>query len=378
VNAPDFGRLRWRLLAANLAVATAGVAAVVAGVWLAAPRAFESAMGMRGGGWMMGGGAGMMDPLLRSAFGDAVGSALLLGFAAAAVVAVVAAVLVATWIAKPIDDLAAASDRVSRGDYSQPVPAAPGELGELAATFNAMAASLAANEQRRRDLIGDVAHELRTPIASVRGYVEGLAAGVFEPGPDAWRVLNEQTARLEHLVDDLALLWRAESRDLRLELEPVGLAGLISAVMDRHRHIATARSLTLSLGHLPDVTVVADRVRTAQVLDNLVGNALRYTPAGGRVEVDGRFAGPAVVVEIRDTGPGLTPDQAEHVFERFYRADPSRSRDGGGSGLGLAIARTLADAMGGSLVVASDGLGHGTTFALRLRLAPTTSASDTA
>ncbi len=366
MSTPDFGRLRWRLLAANLAVATAGVAAVVAGVWLAAPRAFDDAMGMRGSGGMMGGSAGMMDPILRSAFGDAVGSALLLGFGAAVVVAVVAAVLVATRIAKPIDDLAAASERVARGDYSRPVPDAPGELGELAASFNGMAASLAANEQRRRDLIGDVAHELRTPIASVRGYVEGLAAGVFEPGPDAWRVLDEQTARLEHLVDDLALLWRAESHDLRVDMQSIDAVSLLTDTAERHRAVAASRSVELVLGSMVPAGVRADPVRLAQVLDNLVGNALRYTPAGGHVELGMKPAATDVMIFVRDDGPGLTQEQAARVFERFYRADPSRSRDAGGSGLGLAITRSLVEAMGGSVSVTSEGPGQGATFTVRL------------
>jgi two-component system, OmpR family, sensor histidine kinase BaeS len=366
MKAPDFGRLRWRLLAANLAVATAGVAAVVAGVSLAAPRAFDEAMGMRGGAGMMGGGAGMMDPVLRSAFGDAVGSALLLGFAAAAVVAVVAAVLVATWIAKPIDNLAAASERVARGDYSEPVPTAPGELGELAGAFNGMAASLAANEQRRHDLIGDVAHELRTPITSVRGYIEGLAAGVFEPGPDAWRVLDEQTARLEHLVDDLALLWRAESHDLRLHMQAIDGPALLADTAERHRALAVSRWVELVLGSIPSARVRADPVRLAQVLDNLVGNALRYTPPGGHVELGLAAAGTNVVISVRDDGPGLAPEEAARVFDRFFRSDASRSRAAGGSGLGLAISKSLVEAMGGAIAVSSPGAGGGSTFSVRL------------
>lgn len=365
MRAPDFGRLRLRLLAANLAVATAGVAAVVAGVWLAAPRAFESAMGMGGGG-MMGGEGGMMDPILRSAFGDAVGSALLLGFAAAAVVAVVAAVLVATWIAKPIDDLAAASDRVSRGDFSRPVLSAPGELGELAATFNAMAASLAANEQRRRDLIGDVAHELRTPITSVRGYVEGLAAGVFQPGPDAWRVLDEQTARLERLVDDLALLWRAESNDLRLEMATLDAATVLDDTLARNRPAAAVRGAALLADPSPALRFHGDPSRVAQVLDNLVANAIRYGRDGGVVRLAAQGHGEAVVLSVADDGVGMTAGQLEHVFDRFYRADQSRSRDGGGSGLGLAITKSLVEAMGGSVSVSSEGPGRGAVFGVRL------------
>ncbi len=367
MSAPDFSRIRWRLLAANLAVASAGVVAVAAGVWFAAPRAFDDAMGhMDGGmGGVMGSG-GMMDPLLRSAFGEAVGSALLLGLVAALLVAVIMAALLATRISRPIDELAAASRRVARGDYAGRVPAASGELGELADSFNEMAATLEANEQRRRDLVGDIAHELRTPIASVRGYVEGLEAGVFEPGPDAWRVLDEQTARLAHLVDDLGVLWRADSRDLRLV--PAALDGptLLADARERHLAIAAERSIELTVGPVAATSLRADPTRIGQVLDNLVGNALRYTPPGGHVELGLAVEGEAVAVWVRDDGPGLSRDQAARVFERFYRADPSRSRDAGGSGLGLAITKSLVEAMGGTIVVTCPGPGAGSCFTVRL------------
>ncbi|MHB8960266.1 MAG: HAMP domain-containing sensor histidine kinase [Candidatus Limnocylindrales bacterium] len=369
----DLGRLRWRLLAANLAVAAAGVLAVAAGVWLAAPRAFESAMGMGGpGGGMMGGaGVGMMDPALSAAFGNSVGSALLLGLAAAVLVAVVASVLVATRLSRPIDELAAASRRVARGDYLQRIPPGDGELGELADSFNQMAAALASTEQRRRDLIGDVAHELRTPIASVRGYVEGLEAGVFAPGPETWRVLDEQTARLERLVDDLAVLWRAESNDLRLEIEPVDAATAIADAVEGHRALAASRRIVLALETAmpaaPRATLVrADPVRLAQVLDNLVVNALRYTNEAGHVWLGVGREGAWIAFSVADDGPGLEPEQAARVFERFYRADPSRSREAGGSGLGLAITRSLVEAMGGTIAVSSPGPGRGARFTVRL------------
>ena len=366
---PDLGRIRWRLLAANLAVAGAGIVAVAAGVWLAAPRAFDDAMGHGGGmgpGMGTGMGGGMMDPLLRSAFGDAVGSALLIGLAAALVVAAVVAALLATRISRPIDDLAAASRLVARGDYAQRVPAATGELGELADSFNEMAASLQATEQRRRDLIGDIAHELRTPIASVRGYVEGLEAGVFQPGPEAWRVLDEQTARLAHLVDDLAVLWRADSRDLRLAIETLDGPALLAGARERHRAAAAERSIELAVGAVASASLRADPTRIGQVLDNLVGNALRYTAPGGHVELDLAVDGASIAIRVRDDGPGLTPDEAGRVFERFYRADPSRSRDAGGSGLGLAITKSLVEAMGGTIAVESPGLGSGSLFTVRL------------
>jgi signal transduction histidine kinase len=366
---PDFGRIRWRLLVANLAVAGAGVVAVAAGVWLAAPTAFENAMGMGGG--MMGGaaGSGMMDPVLRSAFGDAVGSAILLGLVAATIIAVIVAVLLSARISRPLSQLASASQRVARGDYAQRVPPEAGELGELAAAFNEMAATLGATEQRRLDLIGDVAHELRTPIASVRGYVEGLEAGVFEPGPEAWRVLDDQTARLARLVDDLATLWRAESHDLRLELEALDGPTLLTDALERHRPLATTRSVNVGLARVEPVTVRADRTRIGQVLDNLIANAVRYTPAGGHVELSLSGDGPSAAFSVRDDGPGLTPEQAARVFERFYRADPSRSREAGGSGLGLTITKSLVDAMGGTIRIASDGAGRGSTFTVRLPLA---------
>lgn len=371
MSGPDPGRLRWRLLAANLTAAGAGIVAVAAGVWLAAPRAFDDAMGHMDVGMGSGmdsgmGRGGMMDPLLRSAFGDAVGSALVLGLVAASVVAVVVAVVLATRISRPIDKLAAASRLVAGGDYAQRVPAAAGELGELARSFNEMAATLEATEQRRRDLIGDIAHELRTPIASVRGYVEGLEAGVFEPGPDAWRVLDEQTARLAHLVDDLAILWRADSRDLRLTIEGLAGATLVADARERHRVAATERSVELTVGRTEAASVRGDRTRIAQVLDNLVGNALRYTPAGGHVVLELTAEVESVTIRVRDDGPGLTPEQAARVFDRFYRADPSRSRDAGGSGLGLAITRSLVEAMGGIIAVASPGPGQGSTFTVRL------------
>jgi len=364
------GSIRWRILAANLAVAGAGVVAVAAGVWLAAPTAFENAMGMGGGmmsgGMMDGSTGGMMDPVLRAAFGDAVGTAILLGLAAAAVVAVVSAVVLSTYISRPLSELATASRRVAHGDYEQRVPATSGELGELAASFNEMAATLGATEQRRLDLIGDVAHELRTPIASVRGYVEGLEAGVFESGPEAWRVLDEQTSRLARLVDDLATLWRAESHDLRLELETLDGPALLAEAVERNRPLAAARSVSIELGNVAHAEVRADRTRLGQAIDNLVGNAIRYARVGGRIELSLADTGSSVAMSVRDDGPGLTPEQASQVFERFYRTDRSRSREAGGSGLGLAITKSLVEAMGGAISVSSDGLGRGATFTVRL------------
>ena len=364
----DLGRLRWRLLIGNLLVAGAGAVTVMVGVSLAAPRAFEHAMGDQGG---MAGMGTMMDAALTAAFGDAVGSALVIGVGAAIFVAVVVAVIVSARLARPISDLAVASRQVAGGDYAQRVPEGGGELGELAASFNDMAASLDATERRRHELIGDVAHELRTPIASLRGYIEGLDAGVFAPGPDAWRVLQDQTSRLARLVDDLSDLWRAEANDIALMPEDLDGSTLVTDAIERHRSAAAARSIEIAAEAEAGqpTRVRADRTRIAQVLDNLVGNAIRYTSAGGRVSVGLAVRPGRGIISVRDTGPGLAPEELARVFERFYRVDPSRSRDAGGSGLGLAIAKALTEAMGGRIWATSSGPGKGATFSVELPLA---------
>jgi len=362
----DRGRLRWRLLAGNLVVAAAGAITVAIAVSLAAPVAFEHAMGSQGA---MAGMGTMMSSAVTAAFGDAVGSALILGVGAGAVIAIVVAAIISTRLARPISSLADASRQVAGGDYAQRVPVGSGELGDLAASFNDMAASLDATERRRHELIGDVAHELRTPIASLRGYVEGLEEGVFTPGPDAWRVLGDQASRLARLVDDLSDLWRAEARDMALVPEDLDGPTLIADAIQRHRPAAGARSIELVAEADEPVRLRGDRARVAQVIDNLVGNAIRYTPEHGVVRVRLGPRGDAAQVSVTDTGPGLTRDQLAQVFERFYRVDPSRSRDVGGSGLGLAIAKALSEAMGGRIWATSPGAGQGSTFYLELPVA---------
>ena len=359
----DPGRLRWRLLAGNLVVTAAGAITVAVGVSLAAPLAFEHAMDSQGG---MAGMGTMMSSSVRAAFGDAVGSALVLGVGAATLVAIVVAAIISNWLARPISSLAAASRQVAGGDYAQRVRAGSGELGDLTASFNDMAASLDATERRRHDLVGDVAHELRTPIASLRGYIEGLDDGVFTPGPDAWRVLGDQASRLARLVDDLSDLWHAEGRDIALVPEDLDGPTVVLDAIERHRAGAAARSIELVAEADEPLRLRADRARVAQVIDNLVGNAIRYTPEHGRVGVRLARRGTVVQLSVSDTGPGLTQPQLGQVFERFYRVDPSRSRDVGGSGLGLAIAKALTEAMGGRIWATSPGTGLGATFWVEL------------
>lgn len=215
--------------------------------------------------------------------------------------------------------------------------------------------------------MGDVAHELRTPLATLDGYLEGFQDGVLAPSEPTWRLLRGETARLSHLVDDLQELWRAEARQLPLSLTTVDAGDLLRAVQERFGGRAMERGIELRLDLAgAGLLTRADRERLGQVLDNLTGNAIRYSPDGGVVMLQARRVGDDVVVAVTDQGPGLTAEQCERVFERFYRVDPSRSRALGGSGIGLAIARALTDAMGGRIWAESAGPGHGSTFRVAL------------
>ena len=352
-------RIRARLLLSHLVVVVVGSATLLLAVGLVAPGAFEAAMGHA-----MGGMDDMMGNLVRAAFADAIRTALVIAVAAGAVTAVVVSVVLSARLSRPIGRLAEASRRIASGRYAERVPvSSDDEIGELAESFNTMAASLEATERRRLQLVGDVAHELRTPVATVDGYLEGLEDGIIEPSGATWSLLRGETTRLSRLVDDLQELWRAEARQLVLKLEPVDVGGMVSTALERHATSAAERGIALRLEGEPTVPpAIADRDRLAQVLDNLLSNAVRYTDDGTAVTVGLRSAPDAVTLSVVDQGPGLTDEQLERVFERFYRADPSRSRALGGSGIGLAIAKALVELMGGRIWAESPGPGQGSTF----------------
>jgi signal transduction histidine kinase len=352
---------------ANLIVAGAALGTVVVAVSLVGPGYFAEAMGHRPGDPA----GAIMDAATRAAFGDAVRGALIAAMLIALVTAVVVSLALSSAIAGPVSRLAAAARRIARGHYAERVPAAgEGELGELAISFNAMASSLEATEARRIQLVGDVAHELRTPLTTLDGYLEGLEDGVVQPTPETWRLLRGETARLTRLVDDLQELWRAEARQLPLRLERLDATAVARDAIEHSSRAATARRVDI-VGALPDgpLWVDADRDRLAQILANYLANAVRHAPEGSTVTVSAR-GGADVVLAVRDQGPGLTPEQRERVFERFYRIDPSRSRSLGGSGVGLAIVRALAGAMGGRAWAESAGPGTGSTFSIALPARP--------
>ncbi|MES2210619.1 MAG: ATP-binding protein [Chloroflexota bacterium] len=356
-------RIRTRLLVSHLLVVVVGSATLFLAVGLVAPEAFNAAMGPS-----MGNMGDMMGDLIRVAFQDAIQTALVVAAIVAAAGAIVVSFALSTRLSRPIGRLAAASRRIASGRYAERVPvASDDELGELAESFNTMAASLEATERRRLELVGDVAHELRTPLTTLDGYLEGLEDGIIQPSDATWSLLRGETTRLSRLVNDLQELWRAEARQLVLNLEPVDLKALVSVAIERYASSARERGIALRLDADPVVPpVMADQDRCVQVLDNLLSNAIRYTADETEVIINLRSARDAVVMSVADQGPGLTEEQRERVFERFYRADPSRSRALGGSGIGLAIAKALAELMGGRIWATSEGPGRGSTFYLTL------------
>lgn len=351
--------LRTRLLLSHLVVAFAALGTVLAGVSFVGPGYFAEAMGHRPGDPQ----ALAMDAVTLSAFQDAIRTALTAATVIALGAAVVVSLALSRRIAGPVTRLAGAARRIAAGHYNERVPAAGAdEVGELAGSFNAMAGSLEATERRRIELVGDVAHELRTPIATLDGYLEGLQDGVVRPDPETWLLLRRETGRLAGLVDDLTQLWRAEARQLPLTITDVDLDALVNESIEGVRPAATGRDIELHVTLPAALRARADRDRVAQVLGNFLSNAIRYAPQGSRVELLGGGHEGSVHIGVRDHGPGLTADQLARVFERFYRVDPSRSRALGGSGIGLPIARALADAMGGRAWAESDGPGLGSTF----------------
>ena len=305
---------------------------------------------------------------IDEAFGEALAVSLAVAVTAAALAAAGVGWLVSTRIARPVRALAGAARRVSRGDYNARVPlSGEDELTVLARAFNDMAGALDSAEERRRRLLSDVAHELRTPLATIDAHLEGLADGVLEPDPETWRVLQAETARMRRLAEDIGRVSSAEEHQLHLHVERIAIPALLESVARAHRPGFSARGIELAVDSHADVPAVElDPERARELLAILLDNALRHTPSQGRVVISARPSRDGAVVAVEDTGEGIAPDDLERIFERFYRADPSRSRTHGGSGIGLTIARAIAEAHRGRLWAESAGPGRGSRFVLGL------------
>jgi signal transduction histidine kinase len=273
-------------------------------------------------------------------------------------------------ISRPFADLTRATRAVAAGQLDSRVPVHyGGEVGELASAFNVMAQDLARADELRRNLTADVAHELRTPLSVIRGKLEGILDGVYPATPEHLEPVVEETKLLIHLVEDLRVLALAEAGQLPLEKGVMDIGDLLQDAQVNFGPQASDRGVTLALDLPPALPPVsADWRRIAQVLGNLLSNALRHTPQGGCVTLSAAAEAGMVQVTVADTGLGIAPEDLPHVFERFWRGDKSRSRTYGGTGLGLAIARHLVEMHGGQIGVESAP-GKGSRFQFTLPVA---------
>jgi signal transduction histidine kinase len=272
-------------------------------------------------------------------------------------------------ISQELRQLEETARQFAAGDFRSRVPSIDiPELDRLGTSFNQMAESLEGVEQRRRELIGDLSHELRSPLTVLEGYLEGLAEGTLAASPELYARLADETGRLRRLVNDLQELSKAEAGHLDVNLKPIDLTPLLQSVLDRLEPQIDEGGPALELSvPAPLPLVLADPDRVEQIVLNLVGNAIRYTSTGSiivRAAAEGRW----MWVSVTDTGCGLAEADLSFVFERFWRADKSRSRHSGGSGIGLAIAKRLVELQGGQIEVQSQ-LGQGSTFRLSLPIA---------
>lgn len=304
---------------------------------------------------------------IAASFLNSVNRSLWLAVGAAGLAAVLLTLFLSHRILVPVKALTAAARQMERGDLSQRVQVqSKDEIGQLAHAFNAMADGLDHIEKLRRHMISDVAHELRTPLANIRGYLEALRDQVVEPSPALVDSLYDEAMLLSRLVDDLQELALAEAGQLRLSRQPVDLAEIAQQAVQGFQPEADAKGLAIKAEMPPDLPLVdADAQRVGQVLRNLLRNAMAYTPAGGEINVSARPAAAEVEVEVRDTGVGIAPEHLPYIFERFYRADQSRARSTGGAGLGLTIVKQLVEAHGGRVHVESE-VGSGSTFTFTL------------
>jgi two-component system sensor histidine kinase BaeS len=290
----------------------------------------------------------------------------LLGAAALLLLAAVGTAGIARRVSRPVRLLTGASLQLAAGRLDVRVPTrGEDELARLSGAFNAMAEALQRSEERQRRLVADVAHELRTPLSNLRGYLEGLADGVIEPSPELFASLHEETLLQRRILDDLQVLALAEAGELGYDPVPLDLSELTEMAATAHRVVAGNAGIDVVVDAPEPVEVCADPDRMRQVVGNLMSNAIRYTDAGGRVELKVSRDGPDAILTVHDTGVGMNADEVARVFDRFWRADPARQRATGGSGLGLTIVRRIVADQGGDVTATSEP-GLGTTFTVRL------------
>jgi signal transduction histidine kinase len=318
-------------------------------------------------GWLMVSGDAFRPMGDETQLYNRVGTTLAVGALTALAVALACGALVARSLTRPLRALKAATQAVAAGDFERMVRVSSrDELGSLAESFNRMSAALAEAQQLRRRMTADIAHELRTPLSIILGHLDAIDDGVLTGSAETTRIIREETERLSRLVEDLRTLTRADAGDLALLRRPVDLEQLVQHVLAAYQPQARAKEIDLQAEVGPGLTPIEiDRDRMVQVISNLLSNALFHTPAQGRVVVKGEALPSGARLSVRDSGPGIPPEDLARVFDRFYRTDKSRRREEGGSGLGLAIARSIVEAHGGR-IWAESRPGEGATILIEL------------
>jgi len=369
------GRQSWRrpgiglrLLAAQAVVLIAGVATTAVVAAIVGPPLFREHLHRAGVA---------ADSLEEAHAEEAYGYATVISIGGALAVSAVAALAVSVYVSRrlqrSITEVAAAATSVARGHYG--IRVSPPRLGEdfdaLAVAFNDMASRLQAVESTRQRLFGDLAHEIRTPVAVLEAYIEALEDGIRSLTPETATMLRDQTRRLVRFSEDFAALAMAEESAVSMAYSSVDVRGLAQRCAVAAQERFAAKDVALQLHVADDVASLwADEQRLSQVLGNLLDNALRHTPSGGSVELSALNRKDQVAIIVSDTGEGIAAEHLPRLFERFYRADNARDREHGGAGIGLAIVRALVEAHSGTVSAASGGPGAGSTFTIQLPIAP--------
>lgn len=289
----------------------------------------------------------------------------------AALIALVIGILLARVITRPVREITAAARAIASGDLHQQVPVrSHDDLGILATQFNRMSSDLARATRLRRQMTADIAHDLRTPLTVIAGYLEALRDGMVSASPKRFAAMYDETRVLLRLVEDLHVLSLADAGALTLNKQQLGVQHLLERAAATYQIAAEQHGVALHVEVSPEVPAIhADAEQIARVLHNLIGNALRHTPSGGRITLSACTREQAIELSVSDTGSGIPQEHLPNIFERFYRADPSRQEQTGGAGLGLAIVRSIIEAHGGSVAVESTP-GQGSTFRVRIPIAP--------
>ncbi len=363
-----YRRLRWKLLVSHTLVGVIAVAVLIVTIYFLTNVGFlqDNPMSLAFPG---------NQPLPNNAQRDFVDvhrvlfhvtmrDALIVASVAAIEAALIVSISISSRIIEPLRAMTQVSRRLAQGAYHErTVIPSDDELADLSKSVNQLAETLEQTEQRRTALIADVTHEIRTPLATIGGYMEGMLDGVVQPNEQTFKLVLNETARLQRLVDDMQLLSQVEAGEIAIKPQRLNPEPLLRDIVLRHHPEFAQAHIDLRLSIPEPVGFVrADPDRLTQIMVNLLSNARRYTPEGGTVTVRAYLAEDVVVFCVEDTGIGIAPEHLSNVFERFYRVDKSRARRSGGSGVGLTIARQLAYSQGGYMWATSEGVGKGTCF----------------